>query len=297
MSDNIGILLISHGSSLPFGEITFKEIKDKFIKKTGFATEVGYMKVSEPSISGAIENLKNEVDGLDKIIALPVFLASGIHTNIDIPILLGLNPLEKDPRCPDGNYPDDHYLSIADDVDFYGEIQLLSAIGPDDDLLKFIDKRIEEVLKDSKLESDAKTGVLLVSHGSRLKYNKQFISALFAKFEKTTEYPSNFGFMELAEPDIPTAIDDLLSENDIERLIVVPVFIAPGVHTTNDIPTILGLKEPHSHEHHHSHDHGHHHHHHDITAIDFDGEILYPEPIKADDILIDILIKKVNNSL
>ena len=297
MSDNIGILLISHGSSLPFGEITFKEIKDKFIKKTGFATEVGYMKVSEPSISGAIENLKNEVDGLDKIIALPVFLASGIHTNIDIPILLGLNPLEKDPRCPDGNYPDDHYLSIADDVDFYGEIQLLSAIGPDDDLLKFIDKRIEEVLKDSKLESDAKTGVLLVSHGSRLKYNKQFISALFAKFEKTTEYPSNFGFMELAEPDIPTAIDDLLSENDIERLIVVPVFIAPGVHTTNDIPTILGLKEPHSHEHHHSHDHGHHHHHHDITAIDFDGEILYPESIKADDILIDILIKKVNNSL
>ena len=297
MSDNIGILLISHCSSLPFGEITFKEIKDKFIKKTGFATEVGYMKVSEPSISGAIENLKNEVDGLDKIIALPVFLASGIHTNIDIPILLGLNPLEKDPRCPDGNYPDDHYLSIADDVDFYGEIQLLSAIGPDDDLLKFIDKRIEEVLKDSKLESDAKTGVLLVSHGSRLKYNKQFISALFAKFEKTTEYPSNFGFMELAEPDIPTAIDDLLSENDIERLIVVPVFIAPGVHTTNDIPTILGLKEPHSHEHHHSHDHGHHHHHHDITAIDFDGEILYPEPIKADDILIDILIKKVNNSL
>ncbi|MBP3226332.1 MAG: sirohydrochlorin nickelochelatase, partial [Methanobrevibacter sp.] len=90
------------------------------------------------------------------------------------------------------------------------------------------------------------------------------------------------------------------SENDVDRLIVVPVFIAPGVHTTNDIPTILGLKEGHSHHHHHDHDHSHeheHHHHHDLTTIDFDGEILYPEPIKADDILIDILIKKVNNSL
>ena len=138
----------------------------------------------------------------------------------------------------------------------------------------------------------------MVSHGSRLKYNKEFISALFSKFEKTTEYPSNFGFMELAEPNIPTAIDSLLSENEIDRLIVVPVFIAPGIHTTNDIPTILGLKEQGSHEHHHHHDHGHeHHHHHDLSAIDFDGEILYPEPIKADDILIDILIKKVNNSL
>ena len=300
MSNYNAILLISHGSSLPYGEITFNDIKDKFIQKTDFATEVGYMKVSEPSIAGAIENLKNEVDDLNKIIALPVFLAPGIHTNIDIPILLGLDPLEEDPRCPDGNYPDDHYLSIADDVDFDGEIELLSAIGPDDDLLKFIDKRIDEVLAESKLDKDAKTGVLLVSHGSRLNYNKEFISSLFAKFEKTTDYPCNFGFMELAEPNIPTAIDVLLSENDIERLIVVPVFIAPGVHTTNDIPTILGLKEGHSHEHHHHHEHehgDHEHHHHDLTSIDFDGEILYPEPIKSDDILIDILIKKVNNAL
>ena len=302
MSNNYGILLISHGSSLPYGEVTFNEIKDKFIKKTGFATEVGYMKVSQPSIAGAVEILKDEVDDLNKIIAMPVFLAPGIHTNIDIPILLGLNPLEVDPRCPDGNYPDEHYLSIADDVEFDGEIELLPAIGPDDDLLKFIDKRIEEALSESKLSDDASTGVLLVSHGSRLKYNKEFISALFDKFKDTTDYPCNFGFMELEEPDIPTAIDALLEDNEIERLIVVPVFIAPGVHTTNDIPTILGLKEPDEHHHHHHdhdhvHGHEHHHHHHDLSAIEFDGEILYPEPIKADDILIDILIKKVNEAI
>ena len=141
MSNN-GILLISHGSSLPYGEVTFNEIKNKFIEKTGFATEVGYMKVSSPSIAGAVDILKDEVDDLDKIIALPVFLAPGIHTNIDIPILLGLDPLEVDPRCPDGNYPEEHYLSIADDVDFDGEIELLPAIGPDDDLLKLDRKSV-----------------------------------------------------------------------------------------------------------------------------------------------------------
>ena len=297
MSKNYGIILISHGSSLPYGEVTFNEIKDKFINKTGLPTEVGYMKVSTPSIAGAVENLKDEVEDLDKIIAVPVFLAPGIHTNIDIPILLGLNPLEEDPRCPDGNYPDDHYLSIADDVDFDGEIELLPPIGPDDDLLKFIDKKIEEVLSESELDEDAKTGILLVSHGSRLKYNKEFTTSLFSKFEKTTDYPCNFGFMELEDPSIPEAIDTLLEANEIDRLIVIPVFIAPGVHTTNDIPTILGLKEGHSHEHHHhGHEHGHDHHH-DLTTIEFDGEILYPEPIKSDDILIDILAKKVNNAL
>ena len=101
------------------------------------------------NIEDAINDRVNEVENnegmsdLDKIIALPVFLAPGIHTNIDIPQLLGLEPLEEDPRCPDGNYPPEHYLSIAPDVDFDGEIELLSSIGPRDELLDIIDKRVE----------------------------------------------------------------------------------------------------------------------------------------------------------
>ena len=294
LSNNTAIILVSHGSSLPYGEETFTEIKEKFIKKTGLATEVGYMKVSEPSIAGAVENLKSEVDDLKRIIAIPVFLAPGIHTKIDIPILLGLDPLEEDPRCPDGNYPDEHYLSIADDVDFDGEIELLSPIGPVDELLDVVNKRIDEALSESELDGDAKTGILLVSHGSRLNYNREFISALFDKFDADNDYPATFGFMELCEPSIPMSINKLASENDIERLVVVPVFIAPGVHTTHDIPHILGLLE--AHEHSHSHDHGHDHHH-DLTPVEFDGEILYPQPIGADDILIDILAKMVEDAL
>ena len=296
LSNNTAVILVSHGSTLPFAEEVFTEIKAKFIKATGLATEIGYMKVSKPTIAGAVEILKEEVEDLQKIIALPVFLAPGIHTNIDIPILLGLEPLETDPRCPDGKYPDEHYLSIADDVDFDGEIELLSSIGPRDELVEFIDKRVSEALADSKLDEDAKTGILLVTHGSRLNYNKEFATELYNKFEKTCDVPSSFGFMELCGPSIPESINELTSENEIDRLVVVPVFIAPGMHTTHDIPHILGLLEAHEHEHHH--DHGHDHDHsHDLTPIEFDGEVLYPEPIKADDILIDILVAMVNEKL
>ena len=80
LSNNTAVILVSHGSTLPYAEEVFEEIKEKFIKKTGLAAEIGYMKVSEPTIAGAVEILKDEVDGLDKIIALPVFLAPGIHT-------------------------------------------------------------------------------------------------------------------------------------------------------------------------------------------------------------------------
>ena len=68
------------------------------------------------------------------------------------------------------------------------------------------------------------------------------------------------------------------------------------MHTTHDIPIILGLLE----EHHHHHDHGHEHSHdhsHDLTKTDFEGEILYPQPIGADDILIEILVKEVEDEL
>ncbi len=296
--NDTAVILISHGSSLPYAEKTFTEIKEKFINVTGLPAEIGYMKVTEPSISGAINILKKD-SNINRILALPVFLAPGIHTKIDIPTLLGLNPLETDPRCPDGNYPDNHYLSIADDVEFDGEITLMEPIGAHVSLLDIINKRIDEALAESKLDDDAKTGILLVSHGSRLNYNKEFISEVHEMFDKNTDYPNSFGFMELVEPDIPTSIDKLVNENDIDRLVVVPVFIAPGVHTTSDIPTILGLKEAdeHSHHHHHDHEHDHHHHHHDLKTIDFNGEILYPEPIGADDILIDILKEKIEKTL
>lgn len=294
LSNNTGIILVSHGSTLPFAEEVFTEIKEKFIKKSGLAAEIGYMKVSEPTIAGAVEILKEQVDDLDNIIALPVFLAPGIHTNIDIPQLLGLEPLEVDPRCPDGNYPADHYLSIAKDIEFDGKIELLSSIGPRDELLEIINKRIDEALLESKLNDDAKTGILLVTHGSRLNYNKEFATALYDKFEKNCDLPSSFGFMELCGPSIPESINKLVDENELERLVVVPVFIAPGMHTTHDIPHILGFLDNHEHSHGHSHGHNHTH---DLTPVDFDGEILYPEPIKADDILIDILIKMVNEKL
>ena len=45
--EDTAVLLISHGSTRPYGKVVFDEIKEKFIEKTGLKTEVGYMKVSD----------------------------------------------------------------------------------------------------------------------------------------------------------------------------------------------------------------------------------------------------------
>ena len=43
--EDTAVLLLSHGSTLPYAEEVFKKICAKFKAKTEFDAEVGYMKV------------------------------------------------------------------------------------------------------------------------------------------------------------------------------------------------------------------------------------------------------------
>jgi len=178
---------------------------------------------------------------------------------------------------------------------------------------------------DINSSSETKTGILLIGHGSRLPYNKEVVRAIAEKYAKTQpDYTVEVGFMELAQPDIPTAFNKL-KETGVNRIIVTPVFLAHGMHTKRDIPTILGLEpadiqkeleeyekehdhengheeehhhgHAHGHGHAHSHGHGHHHHHGEVETVEFDGEIVYTEPIGADDAIVDIIAERVNPNL
>lgn len=178
---------------------------------------------------------------------------------------------------------------------------------------------------DTNSNSKNNTGILLIGHGSRLSYNKEVVYTLAKKYAETKpDYEIEVGFMELAEPNIPTAFNTL-KEKGVDRIIVTPVFLAHGMHTKRDIPTILGLEpadveaeiakangeeehhchhhdHDHEHGHHHGHGHGHghhHHHHHDEEpqTVEFDGEIIYTEPLGADDAIVDIITSRIEPHL
>ena len=158
--------------------------------------------------------------------------------------------------------------------------------------------------------SDKKTGILLLSHGSRLDEGEEVIKAY--KDMYVVEFPEaivEYGFMEIRKPGIPETIEKLTSENDLEKIIVVPVFIAHGLHTKRDIPKLLGIESDfdeesvsghHHHHHDHDHDHGHHHQHHhdhDEEEVHFDGEIVLTDPIGIDKRLYEIIKDRVSDSL
>ena len=159
-----------------------------------------------------------------------------------------------------------------------------------------------------------KTGILLLSHGSRLDDGEEVIKAYKEMYvEEFPDMPVEYGFMEIRKPGIPETNKKLTEENDLEKIIVVPVFVAHGLHTKRDIPGLLGIEsdyegDDHGHHHHHHHDHddhddhhhGHHHHHHhdhDDEPVEFDGEIVLTDPLGIDKRMYEIIKDRVSEHL
>lgn len=86
-------------------------------------------------------------------------------------------------------------------------------------------------------------GMLLVGHGSKLPYNKELIETTAGLIaEKTDEYLVKPGFMSLNTPTVVDQLEAFRGE-EIDMLVVVPLFLAKGVHINQDIPELLGLSE------------------------------------------------------
>ncbi|MCL2115264.1 MAG: sirohydrochlorin nickelochelatase [Methanobrevibacter sp.] len=152
-----------------------------------------------------------------------------------------------------------------------------------------------------------KTGVLLISHGSRLPESIETINRLANMYREYTDFKVGVAYMELREPNIPTALDDLVKNTEIDTIIAVPVFLSHGMHTTRDIPKILGLatdnhkdtanQDGHKHDHNHGHHHHGHDHNHESEKVSFNGKIIYTEPLGADPLLVEIIKNRVNTAL
>ncbi len=150
---------------------------------------------------------------------------------------------------------------------------------------------------DTSSSSKNKIGVLLVGHGSRLPYGKDVVSQIAEMYSNDEDYLVEVGFMNMSKPSIPEAINKLAASG-AEKIVVTPVFLAQGIHTTQDIPNILGLNNGHDREEQNS-GHGHVHIHSDQkeVSIEFKGEIIYTKPLGADKRIANIVKDRVNDAL
>src|SRR2546421_12516682 len=85
-----------------------------------------------------------------------------------------------------------------------------------------------------------KTGIIIVDHGSRRSDSNEMLERVAAAF--ATRFADRFDIvepahMEIAEPSIATAYARCV-ERGAERVVVIPFFLGPGKHWTQDIPRL-----------------------------------------------------------
>jgi sirohydrochlorin cobaltochelatase len=129
----------------------------------------------------------------------------------------------------------------------------------------------------------SKKGMLLVGHGSKMPYNQELVekTADFIK-AKNTDYIVKCGFMNMNTPSIKDSLEAFRKEQ-IDVLVVVPLFLAKGVHIEKDIPGEIGIPEGTK-----------------KGTFALNGKsipLVYADPIGSDPLLADLMVKNANAAL
>ena len=87
--------------------------------------------------------------------------------------------------------------------------------------------------------------LLLVAHGSRRTQSNEEIAEItkLLRARLSDRYQAvEYAFLELAEPSIPNAIDQLASKG-YEEVLILPYFLSAGRHVHEDVPEIIESKQ------------------------------------------------------
>ncbi|HEX7628234.1 MAG TPA: sirohydrochlorin nickelochelatase [Candidatus Methanoperedens sp.] len=128
-----------------------------------------------------------------------------------------------------------------------------------------------------------KIGILALGHGSRHPHNKEVVSGvaeLIAK--KYKDVVVKIGFMNMNTPTMKEGLDGFKGTG-VTKIVAVPIFLAHGVHTMEDIPQILGISRDSR-----------------KTMIKLDGKdiaLIYSEPLGVDELVAELAFKRVNEAI
>jgi sirohydrochlorin cobalto/nickelchelatase len=128
-----------------------------------------------------------------------------------------------------------------------------------------------------------KIGILALGHGSRHPHNKDVVTGvaeLIAKKYKNVVVRT--GFMNMNTPTMKEGLD-AFKGTGVSKIIAVPIFLAPGVHTMEDIPQILGISKDSR-----------------KTLIKLDGRdvaLIYSEPLGVDELVAELAYKRASEAI
>ncbi|MEU3219640.1 sirohydrochlorin chelatase [Streptomyces sp. NPDC006971] len=201
--DRPALLVAGHGTRDDGGAAAFREfVAELGRRRPELPVAGGFIELSPPPLGDAVTELVER--GVRRFAAVPLMLVSAGHAKGDIPAALAR---EKD-RHPGIAYT-------------YGR-----PLGPHPELLKVLERRVDEVLGDT---DRSETTVLLVGRGSTdPDANAEVFKAARLFWEGRGYAGVETAFVSLAAPDVPSGLDRCVRLG-ARRIVVLPYFLFTGV--------------------------------------------------------------------
>lgn len=123
-------------------------------------------------------------------------------------------------------------------------------------------------------ENASSTALVLVGHGSNMADNKNNVIAFCDMIKKKGIYSLvEVAFLQKNEPSLHDVLNKLML-NGIGKIVVLPVFLAKGVHTQKDIPKVI-----------------------EQATSEKNVDIVYAEPLGVDERIVEILLDRAGEAL
>jgi sirohydrochlorin cobaltochelatase len=225
------LVIAAHGSHLNPGSSAPAFDHADRIRETGVFEEVRevFWK-EEPSFREALRTVAPS-----EVYVVPLFISEGYFTEDVIPRELRLDGWDPSLWDSDGTGATDATLA-ASDVD--KTVHYCGPVGTHDAMSDVIVQRAESVTGDPEVGEGV--GLAVVGHGT--KRNENSAKAIEYHADRIRER-GRFDEVWALFMDEDPEIDDVTDHFESEDIVVVPLFIADGYHTEEDIPEDMGLTD------------------------------------------------------
>ncbi|MFW6436416.1 MAG: CbiX/SirB N-terminal domain-containing protein [Halococcoides sp.] len=219
------LVVAAHGSHLNPDSSRPARDHAATIRATGAFEEVrtAFWK-EEPSFRDALRTVAS-----DEIFLVPLFVSRGYFTEQVLPREFRLSAFDRDRWAEEGSI-----TTTAADVD--ATIHYCGPVGTDPVMSDVIVQRAESITGETAI--GAATTLAIVGHGTER--NQNSADAIYDHVERIREQ-DRFAAVEALFMDEAPEIDDWPAVVDTERVVIVPLFVADGYHTREDLPEDIGL--------------------------------------------------------
>ena len=226
------LVIVAHGSHLNPDSSTPTYDHADAIRATGAFDEVreAFWK-EEPSFREALRTVEAE-----EVYVVPLFISEGYFTEQVIPREMRLEEWD----VADWGSEDGVSASSAtyEAADVEKTIHYCGPVGTHEVMSDVIVRRAESVTGDP--EVGAGFGLAIVGHGTER--NENSAKAIHYHTERIREM-GRFDEVEAVFMDEEPEVDDVTEFFSARDIVVVPLFIADGFHTQEDIPEDMGLTD------------------------------------------------------